>query len=82
MLAMQFLEGQDLEHRMRSPQGISLARKVEIGLAVAAGLAHAHASGIVHRDVKPANVFITREARSSCSTSARALVTSNSRAAT
>ncbi len=60
-LAMQFLEGRDLEHRMRAPEGMSLARKVEVAIAVAAGLAHAHAAGIVHRDVKPANVFITSE---------------------
>ena len=58
-LAMQFLEGRDLEHRMRSPEGMSLARKVEVALSIAAGLSHAHACGIVHRDVKPANVFIT-----------------------
>ena len=60
-LAMQFLEGRDLEHRMRAPEGMALTRKVEIAIAVAAGLAHAHAAGIVHRDVKPANVFITSE---------------------
>jgi len=60
-LAMQFLEGRDLEHRMRAPEGMSLVRKVEVAIAVAAGLAHAHAAGIVHRDVKPANVFITSE---------------------
>ena len=60
-LAMQFLEGRDLEHRMRAPEGMTLARKVEVAIAVAAGLAHAHAAGIVHRDVKPANVFITSE---------------------
>ncbi len=58
-LAMQFLEGRDLEQRMRSPEGMTLARKVEIALAMAEGLAHAHASGVIHRDIKPANVFIT-----------------------
>jgi serine/threonine-protein kinase len=60
-LAMQFLEGRDLEHRMRSPEGMSLTRKVEIAIAIAGGLEHAHTAGIVHRDVKPANVFITNE---------------------
>ena len=58
-LAMQFLEGRDLEQRMRSPEGMTLARKLEIALAMAEGLAHAHGSGVIHRDIKPANVFIT-----------------------
>jgi len=58
-LTMQFLEGRDLEQRMRSPEGMTLARKVEIALAMAEGLAHAHGSGVIHRDIKPANVFIT-----------------------
>jgi serine/threonine protein kinase len=58
-LTMQFLEGRDLEQRMRSPEGMTLARKLEIALAMAEGLAHAHGSGVIHRDIKPANVFIT-----------------------
>ena len=58
-LAMQFLEGRDLEQRMRAPEGMTLARKLEIALAMAEGLAHAHGSGVIHRDIKPANVFIT-----------------------
>jgi len=58
-LAMQFLEGRDLEQRMRAPEGMTLARKLEIALAMAEGLAHAHGAGVIHRDIKPANVFIT-----------------------
>ena len=42
-LAMQFFEGRDLERRMRAPEGMTLARKLEIALAMAEGLAHAHA---------------------------------------
>ncbi len=58
-LTMQFLEGRDLEQRMRAPEGMSLTRKLEIALAVTEGLAHAHGAGVIHRDIKPANVFIT-----------------------
>jgi eukaryotic-like serine/threonine-protein kinase len=58
-LAMQFLEGRDLEQRMHAPEAMTLARKLEIALAIAEGLAHAHSMGVIHRDIKPANVFMT-----------------------
>ncbi len=58
-LAMEFLEGRDLERRMKSPEGMSLARKLEIALDTCDGLAHAHSCNIIHRDIKPANIFIT-----------------------
>jgi eukaryotic-like serine/threonine-protein kinase len=60
-LAMQYLEGRDLEQRMRDAEGMSVARAVEIVLMVSEGLAHAHACGVIHRDVKPANVFLTSD---------------------
>ncbi len=56
-LAMEFLEGTDL--RKRAQQGpIPPAEAVEIGCQVAEGLAFAHQRGIVHRDVKPANIML------------------------
>jgi serine/threonine-protein kinase len=58
-LAMEFLEGRDLERRMKSPEGMSLTRKLEIALDTCDGLAHAHSFNIIHRDIKPANIFIT-----------------------
>ncbi len=58
-LAMEFLEGEDLQRRLARPERMSLARKVEIAVEVCEGLEYAHTRGVIHRDVKPANIFIT-----------------------
>jgi serine/threonine protein kinase len=56
-LAMELLEGTDLRKRVQ--QGpIPALEAVEIGCQVAEGLAYAHQRGIVHRDVKPANIML------------------------
>jgi len=60
-IAMELLNGQDLQKAMRTPPPMDVERKVSIIAAVLAGLAHAHQQGIVHRDIKPANVFINQD---------------------
>ncbi len=58
-LAMEYLEGRDLDQRLHDPEGMSLTRKLELALSICEGLAHAHPCGLIHRDIKPANVFVT-----------------------
>jgi serine/threonine protein kinase len=60
-LAMEYLEGRDLDRRLRDHEPMSLAQKLELALSIAEGICHAHACGVVHRDIKPANVFVTTE---------------------
>ncbi len=60
-IAMEFIEGTDLEKVIQSKEHRGLAWKLDVLKQLAEGLAFAHKNGIVHRDVKPANVRVTPE---------------------
>jgi serine/threonine protein kinase/formylglycine-generating enzyme required for sulfatase activity len=57
-LAMEFLEGEPLENRIRREGRLPLAEVLRIGRETALALAAAHARGLVHRDIKPANLWL------------------------
>jgi serine/threonine-protein kinase len=61
-LTMELLEGTTLQAILAEEGRLSVLRAVEIVLDVCAGLAHAHARGIVHGDVTPANVLLVPRA--------------------
>ena len=61
-LVMEFLEGEDLDHRIRRTGHVSPAIVLHIIEQVSAALAATHAKGIVHRDLKPANIFLLEAA--------------------
>jgi serine/threonine protein kinase len=57
-LVMEYLDGEDLDHRISRLGHLPPAAAVHIVMQTAAALAAAHAKGIVHRDLKPANIFL------------------------
>ncbi|MFO0848279.1 MAG: serine/threonine-protein kinase [Gemmataceae bacterium] len=57
-IVMQFVAGQSLQDRLDRSGPLPLAEVLRIGMQAAAGLAAAHAQGLVHRDVKPANILL------------------------
>jgi predicted Ser/Thr protein kinase len=60
LIVMEYVDGETLQEAItRGP--VDPERVVEIVRDVAAGLDHAHAHGVVHRDVKPANVLLRRD---------------------
>jgi beta-lactam-binding protein with PASTA domain len=62
-LAMEFVPGRTLKGLLRDSGRFAPATALEIMAGVLDGLAAAHASGIVHRDVKPENVLVTADGR-------------------
>ena len=61
-IAMAYIDGEPLSDLIAEKK-ISVDRAIEIALQILDGLGNAHAAGIVHRDIKPGNIFIDREGR-------------------
>ncbi len=58
----ELLEGESLRHRLAGGR-IPLGTALDFAAQMASGLAAAHAKGVVHRDVKPDNVFVTTDGK-------------------
>ena len=57
-LVMEYLDGEDLEQRLRRVGRFNLASAVRVVHQVASAVSASHSQGIVHRDLKPANIFL------------------------
>lgn len=62
-LVQEYLSGEDLEAKIARREPLPQAQRLEILAHIAAGLQHAHEQGVLHRDVKPANVRILDDGR-------------------
>jgi serine/threonine protein kinase len=59
LLIMEYLEGQSLAERLARGK-VPLNEALRLGIDIADGLAAAHRAGLVHRDLKPGNVMLTK----------------------
>ncbi|WLT33518.1 serine/threonine-protein kinase [Geothrix sp. PMB-07] len=62
-LAMEFVPGRPLDGILKGDSLLSLKEKFRIAVGLAEALDHAHAKGVVHRDVKPGNVMVAEDGR-------------------
>lgn len=59
-IAMDLIAGQSLSDVIQSSQPLAAPRIVHIATQIVSALAHAHDNGVIHRDLKPQNIMITR----------------------
>ena len=59
-IVMEYLEGEELKQIITQRRDLPLESKLALMVQICDGLAYAHQKGIVHRDIKPGNVFVLR----------------------
>jgi len=59
-IAMEYLEGEDLKEINQKAEPVSFVQKLDWVIQICEALDFAHRHGIVHRDIKPGNVFVTK----------------------
>ena len=60
-IVMEYVEGEDLDAHLKRKGALPVRRALEISREVTRALEHAHAAGVVHRDVKPGNILLGRK---------------------
>src|SRR4029077_11547719 len=64
-LVMEYVDGIDLGRRLKETGPLPVVEACEYVRQAALGLQHAHEHGLVHCDIKPANLLVRRQAKSS-----------------
>ncbi len=62
-IVMEYIDGQDLKTLIRRKGRLYVNETLDITVQVCAGVGHAHKAGLIHCDVKPQNVLITKDGR-------------------
>lgn len=60
-IVMEFIEGQDLKKIIKADGALPVDRALNLAIQICAGIGFAHRAGLVHADVKPQNILVTKE---------------------